>query len=623
MCGIAGSVGVANLKSSVIQGLSIGIEHRGRDSDGIFVYSSNININTNLSSMYDFVAEDGVVLIHRRLSIIDLNERSKQPFTDPEGEIIITFNGEIYNYLEIRRDLERKYGEIFLTDSDTEVLHKTYKRYGINCFKMFNGFWAVSILDKKLNRVFLSRDYYGKKPLYLFNNPNGGMFFSSEITPLTKLIKKNNVNSKAIFDYLVFDQRDAYNPTLFDGISEVPPGTTNEYDLLGNSVGSHKYFEVKQPQIFNLSYQEVQEEYNRLLDNAISLRLRADVPIDINLSGGLDSSAIAVGAVKLGASNIGCHTFKFNGEGIDEAPQAKIIADSLGLKLDVINLSQEEIWNNIDKFIDVSEEPVHSPTTFVQQAAWEIIQNEGYKVILHGSGNDEFMAGYQYYEQLYRLQQLQKGEFGNYFKNSHYGIKSSIGRFIKWKLLNDNIKNERYLGSLFNTKFINSNFFDEMSDNYTRSIMFLKNVNNTVESRRIADIECLRFPYWNKLMDKNSMSIPIEIRMPFYDKELSNFVLSLSSKYLFKDGFTKTLLRGYIGNDLPNTITKNHIKTGFQTPDNLWMSKYKDKVISDVESSDVSSFIDINNFKNNYKDFSGRQLWRIYNFSKWYSKFIK
>ena len=624
MCGIAGAIGIPYLESSYLKILSLGIQHRGRDSDGIFVESPNININCNLNTLKRFVSEPGVAFVHRRLSIIDLNERSRQPFIDPDGSIVITFNGEIYNYLEIRNTLIKDFGEKFETNSDTEVLLKSYKRYGINCFKLFNGFWAVAIFDKNLGSVFLSRDYYGKKPLYIMDGVDGkGFFFSSELKPLINLKKSVDVDPDSVFDYLVFDQRDAFKPSMFGGVKEVPAGVVMQFDAFGNYVNEERYFELPAIENVSISFEEAQAEYNRLLDKAISLRLRADVPIDINLSGGLDSSAIALAAVKNGQKNIGCHTFRFDGEGIDESPQAQLIANSLGISLNIINISQNDIWNKVDDFINISEEPVHSPTTFVQQAAWDIINNEDYKVILHGSGNDEFLAGYQYYEQIFNLETLEKGQIVNYFSNSHYGIKTKIGRLVKWCILNNNIRNKSYLRSLYTNKFISDDFNKKMISRYNYRIELLKNINLSVEARRTADISYLRFPYWNKLMDKNSMSLPIEVRMPFYDKELSQFVLSLPSKYLFRNGFTKSLLRGYIGDNLPSSITENHVKTGFQTPDKLWMFKYKDKIISEVEMSCTPQFIDVEYFKNNYNKFSGRQLWRIYNFSKWYGLFFR
>jgi len=621
VCGIAGSISINGLTSKELLTLSEGIRHRGPDSDGIYLHSSQYSISTTAKDLIHGNFESNCIsLIHRRLSIIDLSSRSAQPFISEDGNVVLAFNGEVYNYIEIRKELELL-GDFFFTDSDTEVVLKAYMRYGVECFKKFNGFWAISILDKSKKVVILSRDYFGKKPLYLLPT-KGGIFFSSELKPLVTLIDNPSVHAQAAFDYLVFDQRDAYTATLFDGIEEVSPGTYQVYTFEGKKVNEEVFWTLPPIESSQMSYGDISEEYNRLFDKSVKLRLRADVPIDINLSGGLDSAAIALSTAKQFSHNVGCHTFRFDGDGNDESPQAQSIADALGLKLDVISLSQEEVWNNISEYIHISEEPVHSPTTFVQQAAWSSIAKEGYKVILHGGGNDEFLCGYQYFEQIRALSMMKQGKYLEYFRTSKYGLKTNLGRVFKWQMLGKNIANEHHLSSLYKADFISDLFSQCNSQRYSSRVQELARVNSDCDIRRRADIEYLRFPYWNKLMDKNSMSIPIEVRMPYLDKELASFVMTLSENQLFGNGFTKKLLRDYIGNQLPQAITKNHVKVGFQTPDELWMNRFKSRILDEITESGVQDYIDLDFIKQNYHSMPARALWRIYNFSLWKTKFI-
>jgi asparagine synthase (glutamine-hydrolysing) len=622
MCGIAGTISVKNLRYSDLLTLSEGIKHRGPDSDGIYLSSADYSIKTTATDLLDSnFNDDTVSLIHRRFSIIDLSSRSAQPFYSEDGNIILAFNGEIYNYLEIRKDLENKYKETFSTESDTEVVLKAYIHYGVDCFAKFNGFWAIAITDKRKQSVILSRDYYGKKPLYL-SRLRTGLVFSSELKPLVSLCQGIGIQKQSAFDYLVFDQRDSYKASMFDGIDEVGAGTYQIYTNKGEKIEERSFWEIPSLSNDKISYNEASEEYNRLFERAVDLRLRADVPIDINLSGGLDSAAIAVAVAKSGATNVGCHTFRFDGDGIDESPQARIIAESLGFKLDIISLSQNDLWDKINEYIYISEEPVHSPTCFVQQAAWDLIGKEGYKVVLHGSGNDEFLCGYQYFEQIKSLALLRNRKYLEYFKTSKYGAKTNLGRIFKWQVLGKNITNVEHLSSLYNTDFISDDFSKVNRARYEARLKELAQVNLDCDTRRKADIDHLRFPYWNKLMDKNSMSVPIEVRMPYLDKDLSNFVLTLPEHHLFGNGLTKRLLRDYIGKNLPTSITQNHIKVGFQTPDAIWMERSRKKVLEELLAAKVHDYLDIDYITQNYHKLPARLLWRAYNFALWKTKFI-
>jgi asparagine synthase (glutamine-hydrolysing) len=601
--------------------MSESIAHRGPDSDGVLVSDGASYVLTECEALEREwgTVRPLVILIHRRFSIIDLSPAGAQPFISSDGMVTIALNGEVYNFVELRQELEKTGRYKFRSDSDTEVALYSYLEWGLDCFRRFNGFWGMAIFDRRLQSVILSRDRFAKKPLYI-KRIQSGFAFASELRPLISLEDEVRVNEEAAYDYLGFDQRDVRQPSLFASIAEVEAGGYEVYGLDGVLKSADRYYRLPlvDAASASLDYNEIVEEYKALLINAVKLRLRADVPVDINLSGGLDSTAIAWATAHLGHANIGVHTFSSTeSKGHDESAAASKIAKSLGLNIDIVKFSQSDVWPSIEAHIFDSEEPVHSPITFVQKAAWQTVADENFKVILHGSGNDELMFGYPYFEQIFLMNQICRGRILSLLSSRSASVGKNIGRLFKWAVFRQSIRYQNHLSKLYPLSGLSEGFKSRLTSRGQHIIDELAALNRSPEDRRLAEIERLRFPYWNKLMDKNSMSIPIEIRMPYLDTDLVNFVMRLPAQVFFSSGYTKSILREIIRPHIPSDITNNPVKTGFQSPDKLWVLENRDRILREIAEYDNGEFLDSDFIGRNFDSLPVRFLWRAYNFAVW------
>tara|TARA_B100000287_G_C20663370_1_gene790908 strand:+ start:522 stop:2429 length:1908 start_codon:yes stop_codon:yes gene_type:complete len=630
MCGIAGILSKKDpVKIELLKLLNDGIAHRGPDDEGYFVQDISKdryplkgestfkkfnfkNVNDNLNKQIRFG------MSHRRFSIIDISSMGHQPMIDEHTGVAISFNGEIYNYLEIRKELESEGEKNFLSKSDTEVILRAYQKWGSDCFKKFNGFWAIAILDN--NKLILSRDRIGKKPLY-YSDDNGILIFCSEIRPIldirNKLNFNNDLNEKALFDYLELDRRNVNFDSMFKQIKQIDPGTCYEIDLenkIENKI--YSYWSLDQGiQENDISLNKFSELFREKLSNSIDLRLRADVPIEANLSGGLDSSSIVALSSKIlkkQNKKLVTHTFRYVGDtSLDETENAKSIADFCGAEFNVLDINESSIWNEIDQLVLKSDEPVHSLAALVQSYAWEEIARRGYKVILHGSANDEIMLGYDY---------LKKIELLNRFKSFNF---NSLTRDLIFEPVNFLKLTKWLLGQNF-TK--NINFSKYYSENFNminegRNLSFnehLKKINKNTKDRMLNDLLNLRIPYWCNLMDKNMMSVPVEVRMPFLDHDFLDFIFSVPKKYLLRDGYTKYLLRYSLSGMLPKNILWNRTKTGFSSPKKKWLNLGQKQLLAEFDDDSLKKYLNVELLRKNLDTLDESFIWRLTNFSIWH-----
>lgn len=632
MCGITGFFNFNTPKPNIeLVKLNDGISHRGPDDEGFFTldYEKRKNFylgNSSASRLFgdykninEFKDQKSIIgLGHRRFSIIDTSTRGHQPMED-SGNIIV-FNGEVYNFIELKKELRAKFGYEFKTDTDTEVILKSYKAWGTKCFEKFNGFWAIAIFDSNRQELILSRDRFGQKPLYYINN-EGGFYFSSEIRPLLNHLPEIKINASAAYNYLIHDRRDAFQPSLFHGVKDISKGTYRVVNINTGKYEDHSYWSYPKVENLNRSIADLTEEMDYLIKKSVELRLRCDVPFEANLSGGLDSGAIVAYAssiLKDKGQKLTTHTFDYkNNTSLSETDGAAIIAKHCNTNHNVIEFDADGTWEKLNDLIFNIEEPVHSMASYVQWLGWNKIAKDGYKVILHGSANDELMLGYSHLAQIEDIHRIRKLNFPSKMQSDSIFYNKNIGRLVKWglkgKYWEGNFVNKDYHPNLapFNKEFLNDNI-----DNYNMVSKTITNANSG-DLRKLEDFKSLRIPYWNNFMDKSMMSIPMEVRSPFLDVDLVEFCFKVSSSFHYRKGYTKYLLRKSIDNKLPKEIVWNKRKKGFTVPKDEWL-KGKSHFYNEVfENEKLKEILNLDEFRNNFDELNVDLKWRIINFSKW------
>jgi asparagine synthase (glutamine-hydrolysing) len=568
MCGILGVVGKIN--NEQFEYALSKLQHRGPDGYGVW---------------YD----DGISLGHRRLSIIDLSENGKQPMLF-ENRYVITFNGEIYNYIEIKNEL-KNLGYSFRSSSDTEVILAAYDKWGEKCFTRFNGMWALAIWDKKDKKLFLSRDRLGKKPLFYAFIP-GGFAFASEMKslyPLLGSVEKNiPVIQEAIRDVFSYESTDK---CLIKGINRFPAASHGT--LHNGKLSIEKYWAVLDEPTPVLKTYEEQVEYLRYLFlDACKIRMRSDVQIGTALSGGLDSTAtITAMAHVANEQNLAGNTFgsdwqhayvaTFPGSEIDEQAYAKRVVDYLGIGATYITIDP---LMNIDKIFYYTymfeELYLTSPIPFIQ--LYNNVKSKGTTVTLDGHGSDELFAGYP---------------------------------FQFTKAINDALPNpmavHRILQTYRNTLLKkNSYLYDAGTHMYNAVIAYLK------EQKRFSNLDFLNnvlyrstfetiLPTLLRNYDRYSMINGVEIRMPFLDYRIVNFAFSIPWDSKIRNGYSKAIVRDSIIPFAPEDIVYRKSKIGFNSPFSEWLKGPLNTWINDeISSTDFkhSELIDQNDVINRIRN---------------------
>jgi asparagine synthase (glutamine-hydrolysing) len=611
MCGIGGIVRfnkqVNDIKSSAIL-LNKLIAHRGPDGEGYLLhhqqktttafgndtpqscihnqldYASQININ-EANEAYD------MVLLHRRLSIIDLNASGHQPMCIDEGNLWITFNGEIYNYIEIRKELQDK-GCIFKSESDTEVVLFAYKVWGKKCLQKFNGMWAFVIFDKTKNILFGARDLFGVKPFYYYKDKDV-FAFASEQKALVKMpFIQTGIRQEAVYDYFVKGEIEYETLSFFKHINELFPAHSFELHVNTGNFNTDRYYVLET----NARYESYDEEkfivakdrVAELLNNAIKLRLRADVSVGACLSGGIDSSAIVSLMDNLNNESgvkekINLFTASFNDITVDESPFAARVAEQTNSAFYRVFPNSDELISDLENLIYCQDVPIWSTSTYAQYRVMQKAKETGVKVVLDGQGGDELFGGYHSYMYNYWAEILKQFKLGklhsemkgflpwhlrySFFAKQHLRF-STIRRlpaFVQYQI------NRNYFGDLyyFNSQFLNEN------KNRLQSEPVPKNLNKML----VQEFTNTRLKAYLKCEDRCSMWHSVESRTPFADDiNLIEFAFQLPSSYKIKNGVNKHILRESMRGVVPDIILNRKDKMGFATPNSQWIKNTKDAV---------------------------------------------
>lgn len=592
MCGISGIINknTSKVDNKEIQKINDLIAHRGPDSEG-------------------FYFEKNFAFGHRRLSILDLSIDGHQPMNYLD-KYTITYNGEVYNYLEIKEELI-KYGYSFHSKTDTEVILASYDKWGEDCVHRFNGMWAFAIYDKEKEIIFCSRDRFGVKPFY-YTEIDNKFVFGSEIKQLLEFHKYRFVNKKILMDYLVIGLEDHNNETFFENIFKLQGSHNLIYDLKKNIFEIKRYYDIKNKEI-NLDENSSVSMYQSKLNDSISLRLRSDVKVGTCLSGGLDSSSIAALASKIYKKDsnekfVAIHA-KSSEINSDESIFAKEVANNCNLDLNIIEPTKDEFINSINDVIYTQEEPFGGPSIFMQYFVMKKSKEIECTVLLDGQGGDETLVGYERYYPSYLMSlglfDLIKGFF-NSSKNSKLSKKQLFAYFVYFTKYKVRIKRLKIKNSFIKNKYFDLVSFDILEKNS-------KNYLNLFELQH-QEIFYTQMPHLLRYEDRNSMRHSIETRLPFIDYTLVETALSIPNKYKIKDGWTKYILRRTVDKILPNNIVWRKNKFGFEAPTKSWLESIDNEIIRSVNESKIINKIS-DSISFNKLDLN--QKWKLFNISKW------
>ena len=547
MCGIAGYIGFNLPSLEKISKCSQSISHRGPDGHGVFTDNHN--------------PENSVLLIHRRLAIIDLDERSNQPFKC--GENILIFNGEIYNYIEIRDELI-KLGHNFFTSSDTEVLAKSLIQWGSEALKRLEGMWAFAWYNKETHKLIISRDRFGEKPLFLWRNSDG-FYFGSEIKALASLAGYwPNINMNHLYRYLINGYKTLYkvSETFYEDVEELKPGHFLEFD--SNSQFTIKSYWEREGKInHNMNYQDAVELTRSSLVNSLKLRLRSDVPIAFCMSGGIDSNSLISIAKNIMECDVHGFTIRNKDKRYEENDLVDYAVNTQDINHTYVNLEKKNFLTNLRKLINLHDCPVYTLSYYLH---WQLIREisaKGFKVSISGTGADELFSGYYDHHNFY-MAEVYKDK--NIYENSKRNWKKYTAPIVRNPFLSnpdifiDNPLFREHI--LLNKDYISNFFYLKWSEDFTE-----KTFRNTILRNRMAnELFEETVPVLLHEDDLNAMSFSIENRSPFLDKDLFDNAETIPTKFLIKDGKAKSVLRDAMQSIVPKKILDNKRKVGFNAP---------------------------------------------------------
>ncbi|OMP66630.1 asparagine synthase (glutamine-hydrolyzing) [Domibacillus epiphyticus] len=597
MCGLVGFVALKNEYNveNLNKMLSL-IKHRGPD------FQNTYN-------------EKNVFLGHARLSILDLSHLGNQPMKYKGYNII--FNGEIYNYLEIRNQLVEK-GHRFNSNTDTEVILHAYEEWGRKCLSFFRGMWSFVIYDSEKNEIFGSRDRFGIKPFYFINN-NNIFAFSSEIKPLLSLPKiKSNVNFSTLSSYLMINIINSDNETFFGDIYQLEPGNYFIYDLNSKTMDIIKYYDLLKES--NKHDRVSYEEFQDTLDRSFQLHVRSDVPIGTCLSGGLDSSIVTASSTKLvNKYPIRAVTAQSESSKNDESQFAKMVVDYLGIEGNKIKPTYKNFEEDIEKCLYIQEEPVGGPSVFMQYSVMQKAKDLNLKVMLDGQGGDEAFLGYERYYAFYLSGLIKKGHVLRSLKE--YSLMTRNSKLDSIALL----KYYLYFNNLnVRKKHLSSRHTDLRQEYVVKGLNKLDDLgysSNNLESMQITELTKTNLPNLLKNEDRNSMAASIEARVPFVDHKLIELALKLPTESKIQNGYTKYSLRKYIDRKLPDDIVWRKNKIGFEAPSDLWLKAHSKIIEDEINNSKVLK--EMYSTLPNLETLSLKELWKLYNISIWEKQYIR
>lgn len=591
MCGIAGLIRFdrKEIHLSDLKRMSDTIAHRGPDGEGQWISDDN-----------------RVGLAHRRLSIIDLTEHGAQPM-HYKDRYVITFNGEIYNYIELKEQLIQQ-GYTFHSDSDTEVLMAMYDKYGVDCLTALDGMFAFALYDKHEQKVFCARDRFGEKPFFYSYTPGEQFVFGSEMKAIHAWKGKPSFNHKMLFNYLAFgyvDNRTDFTDTFYEGILNLPHSSYLILDLQNGNIEVKTYWKLTASHATEMPA-DAHEKVKELFLKGLQRRMRSDVSVGSSLSGGLDSSLIVCSIneilKRLENTSEGARlhnsqkTFsaRFPGFARDEGKYMQMVIDKTGVEPHFTYPTQDTLLTEFEKVAYHQEEPFGSASILAQYEVMKLAKEKGVTVLLDGQGADEVFAGYHGYYNVY-FRELKKYEPELYKKEiAAYSLlhqnnavnekpKATLGQYARRYIPSyvDRLRFIKFYLRQKKDKYFSDDFFNHNKQHFVRFHNSFDRLNDELQySTMRGDLQSLL-----RYADRNSMAHSREVRLPFLFHEMVEYVFTLPATCKIHDGWTKWILRDTFKEVLPEDICWRRDKIGYEPPQKNWMAdtRFKERVVSATE----------------------------------------
>ncbi len=636
MCGIAGFVSSRSRPWPEIDEILRCLEHRGPDDLG-WAALNNGNVQAGRQAQKGLVAE--ALLIHRRLSILDLSAAGHQPMESKDGRFWVIYNGEIYNYIELRRELAAL-GHQFSSNSDTEVLLAAYAQWGLKCLVKLTGMFAFALLDIRARKLFLARDFFGIKPLYYSRDANS-MAFASEIKALLLGSgTSRKVNPERLFAYLRYGQTDDSAQTLFQNIRQLLPGHFLEISLDRPDAGEPEcYWKPTLGDRLDLSFDEAAVELRRIFLQNVDLHLRSDVPIGAALSGGIDSSSIVEAMRHVAGPKLELHTFSYIAEdaALSEEKWVDRVASRAGAHNHKVFLAADQLKEDLEHLMLSHDEPFASTSIFAQFAVFREAARVGVKVMLDGQGADEILAGYRTClpARLASLVRQQDWSEGLRFFRAATALPGASKSAILLHAMRNFVPDQ--LQELGQKICRQESFPDWLRESWFRKA----GVSGGMPGRPLKGKRMLKeqlcqiltevsLPHLLRYEDRDSMAFSIESRVPFLTPNLVDFVFSLPEEYILgQDGTTKAVFRQAMQGIVDPSILSRRDKIGFATTEADWIRKLQPWVRETLESEEAKAIPALNwkavraqldGFLKGQKAYHSR-IWRWINLVHWSRQF--
>lgn len=649
MCGI---FGLWNMKAgsadthSAMRAMRV-LRHRGPDDEGyLLVDSRSARVLPCRGSdtaeglrMADIRDQDGgrydMVLGHRRLSIIDLSIRGHQPMSSKDGRCWIVFNGEVYNYIELRRQLEGE-GIGFSTATDTEVVLAAYQCWGTSCLNRFIGMFAFAIYDVEKRGLFLARDVFGIKPLY-YTSVNGQFAFGSEIKALLELPGcSRRVNPKPLYEYLRFGITDGTEETLFDGIYELPPSHFTRVAVdTQSAISPTRYWHIDLSHRSPISEPEAAVRLRDLLAKSVRLHMRSDVPLGTCLSGGLDSTAILVNMSANVDPGQQLHGFSFITDDVvlSEEKYVDVAKRATNAICHKVHPQPEELARDLLRLVEVQELPFGGTSVYAQYRVFQLAREKGMKVMLDGQGSDEIFAGYPSFLGSAAAGLLASGQPISAMRVLQHFPRNMRPHFVRMVLSSAGRIAPPFLVPLLRRiaqeplwpAWLNRNWFEDhgvVAQERPRG-----RGRDALREELLLSLQRLSLPQLLRYEDRNSMCHSIESRVPFCVPSIAEFAFALPGDLLIsRTGNTKAILKTAMQGIVPEVIIHRE-KVGFGTPEGQWLGavrQYVESALSQTSAASLPFLCEARRTIQGAVDSTGRwrtHAWRVFNACMWVRSF--
>jgi len=641
MCGIFGWIPSAGLETSqavrAAGRLCAALAHRGPDDRGWAVYGTGGRLlGTEADSRGLDSAAFELLLGHTRLSIIDRSPAGHQPMRSPDGRYALVYNGEIYNYRELRNELERL-GAVFRSQTDSEVLLHALIQWGTGCLVRLTGMFAFAFFDAEDRTLLLGRDFFGIKPLY-YHHGSGGFFFASEIPALLAFPSIHaEPAAQQVYNYLCFDRYDKGGETFFKHIRQVPPGHVLRFSFRQDGEPTlAPYWKPDLAMRSRLSFEEAAARLRELFLDSVRLHLRSDVPVGVALSGGIDSSSVAC-AVRHLQPEAELHAFSFIAKNSAESEErwAALAARHTNAIRHIVEVEPHELARDMDDLIRVQGEPFGSTSIYAQYRVFRLAGEQGISVTLDGQGADELLAGYWGYPGERMATLLCKGDVAGAvrFFRAKKNWPGCSAKQILLRTVREFTPNRlmplalaiagrtptpawldaralRREGVLFNVS-------DE------RALLY-PGERDRVRQTLAAQIIREGLQQLLRHGDRNAMAHSVESRVPFLTREIAEFCLSLPEEYLIDmNGRTKSVFREAMRGMVPDAVLDRRDKIGFATPERKWLDVLTPWVEETLSAAGDIPYIVPGALQKEWKDIKAKakpfnsRVWRWLNYIRW------